>query len=108
MAALPRSNEGPDIVHLTDVVHQKAIQSFDDADKAMTAARADIEKAKVSKEDRNKVVSKANEVAAALLAPGRHVVNLLAGHGVLFPPCKQVSKSLSVSAPPLALTPDIR
>jgi len=84
---------------LTDVVHQKAIQSIDDADKAMSMARADLERAKVSKEDRNAVVSMANEVAAALLAPSRQVVHLLAGHGVLFPPCKQVSKSLSVRIP---------
>ena len=99
MAALPGLNGGPDIVHFSDVVHQKAIRSIDDADKAMSAARADLEKAKASKEDRNKVVPRANEVAAALLAPSRQVVQLLAGHGVLFPPCKQVSKSLSVRTP---------
>lgn len=62
----------------------------------MSAARADLERAMASKDDRNKVVLMANQVAAALLAPGRQVVQLLAGHGVLFPPCKQVSKSLSV------------
>jgi len=98
VAALPRLNEGPDIVRLSDVVHQKAIQSIDAANKAMSMARADLEKARASKEDRNKVVSRANEVAAALLAPSRQVVQLLAGHGVLFPPCKQLSKSLSVRA----------
>src|SRR5947208_13252609 len=80
----------------SDAVHQKTIQSIYDADMAMSAARADLERAKASKEDRNKVVLMANQVAAALLAPGRQVVQLLAGHGVLFPPCKQVSKTLSV------------
>jgi hypothetical protein len=93
---LPRLNEGPDIVHLTDIVHQKAIQSIDDADKAMSMGRADLKRTKASKEYQNTVVFMANEVAAALLAPSRQVVHLLAGHGVLFPPCKQVSKSLSV------------
>ena len=96
MAALPRLNEVPDIVHFSDVVHQKVIQSIDDADKVMSMARADLEKARASKEDRNKVVPRANGVAAALMAPSLQVVQLLAGHGVLFPPCKQVSKSLSV------------
>jgi hypothetical protein len=87
------------------MVHQKAIQSIDDADKAMSIARADIEKAKASKEDRNTAVFKANNVAVALLAPSRHVVQLLAGHGVLFPPCKQVSNSLSVRISSSFLTP---
>jgi hypothetical protein len=85
-----------DLTSFTDVVHQKAIQSIEDAEKAMSKARGDLEKAKASKEDRNNVVSKANEVASTLLAPGRHAVHLLAGHGVLFPPCKDVSKALAV------------
>jgi hypothetical protein len=82
--------------HITDVVGQKVIQSIEDAEKAMSTARPDLEKAKASKEDRNQVVDKAKEVASALLTPSYHVVHLLAGHGVLFPPCKQVSKALAV------------
>jgi hypothetical protein len=85
-----------DLTSFTDVVHQKAIQSIEDAEKAMSKARGDLEKAKASKEDRNNVVLKANEVASTLLAPGRQAVRLLAGHGVLFPPCKEVSKALAV------------
>src|SRR6266850_5612817 len=85
-----------DLTSFTDEVHQKAVQSIEDAEKAMSKARGDLEKAKASKEDRNNVVSKANEVASTLLAPGRQAVHLLAGHGVLFPPCKEVSKALAV------------
>jgi hypothetical protein len=62
----------------------------------MSMARAGLEKARSSKEDQNKVVLKAKEVASTLLAPGRQAIHLLAGHGVLFPPCKEVSKSLAV------------
>ena len=96
---LLRSNAGlltNRFVSFSDAVHQKTIQSIYEADIAMSAARADLERAKASKEDRNKVILLANQVAAALLAPSRQVVQLLAGHGVLFPPCKQVSKALSV------------
>lgn len=62
----------------------------------MSTARANVEAAKSSKEDQNKVVAKANEVAGALLAPSRHVASLLNGLGALFPPCKQVGNSLAV------------
>jgi hypothetical protein len=62
----------------------------------MSTARADVEKAKVSKADQNKVVSKASETVGALLAPGRHIVNFLGGLSALFPPCKQVSNALAV------------
>jgi hypothetical protein len=63
----------------------------------MSVARANVEMAKSSKEDRNKVIAKASEVVGPLLAPGRHVVKLLSGLGALFPPCKQVSSALAVS-----------
>jgi hypothetical protein len=63
----------------------------------MSMARANVQMAKSSKEDQNKVVAKAGEVAGALLGPGRHVVGLLSGLGALFPPCKQVSSALAVS-----------
>jgi hypothetical protein len=63
----------------------------------MSVARADVESAKSSKKDQNKVVAKANQVVGALLTPGRYVVNLLSELGALFPPCKQVSSTLAVS-----------
>jgi hypothetical protein len=63
----------------------------------MSVARANVESAKSSKEDQNKVVAKANQVVGALLTPSRHVVNLLSELGALFPPCKQVSSTLAVS-----------
>jgi hypothetical protein len=80
----------------TEEVHVKVVKSIESAAKAMSRARAHVEKAKASKGGRDKVVSKASEVSRSLLGPSRHVVNLLAGHGALFPPCKQVSKSLAV------------
>jgi len=80
-----------------DAFHRKAIQSIDAAVQAMSVTRANIEFAESSKEDRNKAVAnaiaKASEVVGPLLAPGRHVVNLLSGLG--FPPCKQLSSTLS-------------
>lgn len=59
--------------------------------------RADVETAKSSKEDKNKVVAKASENATSLLAPSRFVVKLLSGLGIFFPPCKLVSIALAVS-----------
>lgn len=59
--------------------------------------RADVEKAKSSKEDKNKVVAKASENAASLLGPSRYVVKLLSVLGVFYPPCKLVSIALAVS-----------
>ena len=100
-----RAPDNDRFIRFLDAVHQKTIQSIYDADMAMSAARADLERAKASKEDRNKVVLMANQVAAALLAPSRQVVQLLAGHGVLFPPCQQVSKALSVRASTRFLSP---
>ena len=81
----------------SDAVHRKVIQSIEGAGKAMSTARANVQTAKSSKEDRNTVVAKAGEVASVLLAPGRHVVGLLSGLGALFSPCKQVSSALAVS-----------
>jgi hypothetical protein len=78
-----------------DAVHRKVIQSIDGAEKAMSMTRANVETAKSSKEDRNKVVSKASEVVGALLTPGRHVVGLLSGLGALFSPFKPVSSALA-------------
>jgi hypothetical protein len=63
----------------------------------MSVVHANVERAKASKEDRNKVVAEASEVVGPLLAPSRHVVKLLSGLGALFPPCKQVSSALAVS-----------
>ncbi|KAH9994637.1 hypothetical protein BJV77DRAFT_293127 [Russula vinacea] len=78
-----------------DAVHRKVIQSIEGAEKAMSMARANIQTAKSSKEDRNKVVTKANEVVGALLIPSRHAVGLLSGLGALFSPFKQVSSALA-------------
>jgi hypothetical protein len=72
------------------------IQTIEGAEKAMATTRANVQTAQSSKEDRNKVVAKANEVVDALLAPSRHVVNLLSALGALFPPCKLVSSTLAV------------
>lgn len=63
----------------------------------MSAARADVKMAKSSKEDRNKVVAKASEVAGPLLTPSRYVAKLLSGLGPLSPLCKQVGSALAVS-----------
>jgi hypothetical protein len=92
-------NTGFDTDLFADAVHRKAIESIDLAGKKMSVARANIEKANSSKEDRNKAVAKAGEVVGpALLAPSRHVIKLLRGlGGTLFLPCKQVSSSLAVS-----------
>jgi hypothetical protein len=81
----------------TEEIHVKVVQSIETAAKVMSKARATVEKAKVSKGGRDKVVSKASAISSSLLAPSRQVVKMLAGHGALFPPCKQVSKSLAVS-----------
>ncbi|KAF8504334.1 hypothetical protein F5888DRAFT_1630810 [Russula emetica] len=98
----PRAPNSDSIVNTSnakvpDAFHRKAIQSIDAAVQAMSVTRANIEFAESSKEDRNKAVAnaiaKASEVVGPLLAPGRHVVNLLSGLG--FPPCKQLSSTLS-------------
>lgn len=64
----------------------------------MTKTRTSVEKAQASKENRNKVVSKASEIVNALLEPASQVVNLLDGIGALFPPCKLASNILAVCA----------
>jgi hypothetical protein len=62
----------------------------------MSKARASVEKAQASKENRDKVVSKASEVVNALLEPASQVANLLDGIGGMFPPCKVASNTLAV------------
>ncbi|KAH9960627.1 hypothetical protein BC827DRAFT_1268032 [Russula dissimulans] len=62
----------------------------------MSKARTSVEKARNSKGNQNKVVSKASEVVNALLEPASQVVNLLNGIGAFFPPCKVASNTLSV------------
>ena len=83
----------------TEEIHVKVVQSIQGAAKAMSKARATVEKAKGSKRGQNMVVSKASGISGSLLAPSRQVVKLLAGHGAVFPPCKKVSKSLTVCIP---------
>lgn len=62
----------------------------------MSKARTSVEKARASKENRQKVVSKASEIVKALLDPAEQVANLLDGIGALFPPCKVASNTLAV------------
>lgn len=81
----------------TEEIHVKVVQSIETAVKVMSKARANVEKTKASKGGRGNVVSKASAISSSLLAPSRQVAKMLAGHGALFPPCKQVSKSLAVS-----------
>jgi len=64
----------------------------------MSKARTSVEKARTSKENRQKVVSKASEIVNALLEPASQVANLLDGIGALFPPCKIASNTLAVRA----------
>lgn len=64
----------------------------------MSKARTSVEKARASKENRQKVVSKASEIVNALLEPATQVANLLDGIGALFPPCKIASNTLAVRA----------
>ena len=71
-------------------------ESIEYADVAMSKARAGVEKARASKENRQKVVSKASEIVNALLEPASQVANLLDGIGALFPPCKVASNTLAV------------
>jgi hypothetical protein len=84
------------IFFFPDAIHRKVIQTIEGAGNAMATARANVQMAQASKEDRNKVVAKAGEVVEALLAPSRHVVNLLSALSALFPPCKLVSGTLAV------------
>jgi hypothetical protein len=62
----------------------------------MSKARTSVEKARTSKENRQKVISKASEIVNALLEPASQVANLLDGIGALFPPCKVASNTLAV------------
>lgn len=73
-------------------------ESIEYAEVAMSKARTSVEKARASKENRQKVVSKASEIVNALLEPASQVANLLDGIGALFPPCKIASNTLAVRA----------
>jgi len=75
------------------------MESIEYAKVAMAKARTDVEKACASKEDRNKVVSKASEVVNALLEPASQVANLLDGICASFPLCKLASNTLCVASP---------
>jgi len=87
------------LMSYTEGIHVKVVQSIQDAAKAMSKARATVEKAKGSKRGQNMVVFRASGISTSLLAPSRQVVKLLAEHGAVFPPCKQLSKSLAVCIP---------
>lgn len=64
----------------------------------MSKTRTSVEKARASKENRQKVVSKASEIVNALLEPASQVANVLDGIGAFFPPCKVASNTLAVRA----------
>lgn len=81
-----------------DEVYQSVTQSIEYAEASMAKTRTSVEKAQASKENRNKVVSKASEIVNVLLEPASQVVNLLDGIGALFPPCKLASNVLAVRA----------
>jgi isopropylmalate/homocitrate/citramalate synthase len=81
-----------------DEVYQSVTESIEYAEASMSKTRTSVEKAQASKENRNKVVSKASEIVNALLEPASQVVNLLDGIGALFPPCKLASNILAVCA----------
>ncbi|KAI0251008.1 hypothetical protein BJV78DRAFT_1213669 [Lactifluus subvellereus] len=78
-----------------DEVYQGVTESLEYAETAMSKARTNVEKAQASKENRNKVVSKASEIVNALLEPALQVANLLDGISGIFPPCKVASNTLS-------------
>jgi len=73
-------------------------ESIEYAEAVMSKARTGVEKARVSKENRNRVVSKASEIVHALLEPASQVANLLDGIGAMIPPCKVASNILAVCA----------
>jgi len=81
-----------------DEVYQSVTKSIEYAEATMAKTRTSVEKAQASKENRNKVVSKASEIVNALLEPASQVANLLDGIGALFPPCKLASNILAVCA----------
>lgn len=62
----------------------------------MSKARTSVEKAKASKDNRNKIVSKASGIVNALLEPASQVANLLNGLGGLFAPCGVAGNMLKV------------
>jgi|SRR6266850_268383 len=88
-----------------DEVYHSVTESIEYAEAAMSKARTSVEKAQASKENRNKVVSKASEIVNVLLEPATQVVNLLDGIGAMFPPCKVASNILAVRA--MSLLPQL-
>jgi uncharacterized coiled-coil DUF342 family protein len=84
-------------------VNQNVTESIEYAEVAMSKTRASVEKARSSKENRQKLVSKASEIVNALLEPASQVANLLDGISALFPPCKVASNTLAVRAIPTSL-----
>jgi hypothetical protein len=83
---------------LLEEVYHNVTESIGYAETVMSKARTSVEKAQASKENRNKVVSKASEIVNALLEPAMQVANLLDGIGAMFPPCKVASNILAVRA----------
>ncbi|KLO11793.1 hypothetical protein SCHPADRAFT_891325 [Schizopora paradoxa] len=83
MASDPAQTEVTD----GDELFKKASRSIADAETFMSKAKPGIERAKASKENRNKVVAKASEVVNALLEPASKVADLLKFVGTFYPPC---------------------
>jgi hypothetical protein len=83
---------------IPDEVYQNVTASIEYAEAVMSKTRTSVEKARVSKENRNKVVSKASEIVNALLEPASQVANLLDGIGAFFPPCLATGTALAVRA----------
>ncbi|EJD06690.1 uncharacterized protein FOMMEDRAFT_17172 [Fomitiporia mediterranea MF3/22] len=81
------ADHGQDNMIGIDQIFKNATKSIEDAEAAMSRAKTSVEKAKVSKEGRNKVVAKASEIVKALLEPASQVSNLLNFLGNFYPPC---------------------
>lgn len=62
----------------------------------MSKAKPGIERAKASKENRSKVVSKASEVVNAVLEPASKVADLLKFVGNFYPACGTAGSILQV------------
>ena len=77
---------------------KNASKSIEDAELFMSKAKPGIEKAKASKDGRNKIVSKASDVVNALLEPASKVADLLKFVGNFYPPCSAAGSVLQVSA----------
>ena len=90
----------PGVIYLHDTsleqCFKQATRSIEDAEAVMASTKTLVEKAKASKDGRNKIVSKASDIVNALLEPASQVANLLNGLGAFFPPCGVAGSVLQV------------